>query len=131
MGQPLEGRYKYVMKFKKDQFPPVSNFWSITIYRSDSLTFAANPINRYSVGNRTPGLKYGKDGSLTIYVQKDSPGPGKEANWLPAPAGKFNFLARYYGPRQAIKDGTYKLPALYREVEIGFLKEQGKLPKNW
>jgi hypothetical protein len=131
LGQPLDGKYKYVMKFEKDQFPPVSDFWSITIYRSDSLTFAKNPINRYSIGNRTPGLKYGDDGSLTIYIQKDSPGPDKESNWLPSPAGKFNFLARFYGPEQGAKDGTYKLPALYREDEIDFLKDQGKLPKNW
>jgi hypothetical protein len=131
MGQPLDGKYKYIMKFEKGEFPPVTDFWSITIYRGDSLTFVANPINRYSIGNRTPGLKYGKDGSLTIYVQKDSPGPDKESNWLPAPDGMFNFLARYYGPKKAAQDGSYKLPALYREDEIGFLKDHGKLPKNW
>lgn len=90
----------------------------------------AFPFGRLE-GCPTPGLKYGDHGWLTIQVQKDSPGPDKQSNWLPSPAGKFSFPARYYGPEQAARDGTYKLPAVYSEDEIGFLDDQGMFPKDW
>jgi hypothetical protein len=70
----------------------------------------ANSIHRYSIGDRTKGLKYGADGSLDIYVQHDSPGKEKESNWLPAPTGAYNVIARIYGPGQSVFDGTWKFP---------------------
>ena len=39
---------------------------------------------------------------MTIYLQKDSPGPAKEANWLPAPAGQCYLLLRAYAPGEAL-----------------------------
>ena len=72
----------------------------------------ANPLNRYSIGDRTQGLEYGKDGSLTIYVSNASPGKDKESNWLPAPAGKYSLVARVYGPGPSLMDGSWKLPSL-------------------
>ena len=78
-----------------------------------------NPINRYSIGDRTPGLKYNDDGSLDIYIQHDSPGPDKESNWLPAPEGDFRPLLRMYQPRLEALDGTYMLPPIRRVVEYG------------
>ena len=69
-----------------------------------------NPIDRYSIGDRTEGLQYGPDGSLTIYVQKDSPGKDKESNWLPAPDGPMSIISRMYGPEPAILDGNYRFP---------------------
>jgi len=69
-----------------------------------------NPIGRYSIGDRTPVLQVAADGSVTIYLQKDSPGPDKESNWLPAPAGNFILWLRVYEPGAAILDGTYKVP---------------------
>ena len=71
-----------------------------------------NPLNRYSIGNRTPGLKQGADGSLEIYMQVDNPGPAKGSNWLPAPAGPFFFVARFYGPKKEALDGSWALPPL-------------------
>lgn len=85
IGDPLEGSQRYTLRFEKFQLPPVNDFWSITLYRGDTLTLAENPIKRYSIGDRTPGLKFDDDGSLTIYVQKDSPGKDKESNWLAHP----------------------------------------------
>jgi hypothetical protein len=114
IGDPLHGSQRYTLRFEKGQLPPVSDFWSITMYRGDTLTLAENPINRYSIGDRTPGLKTADDGSLTIYIQKDSPGKDKEANWLPSPAGEFNLMCRVYGPQQALMDGKYKLPPVKR-----------------
>jgi len=69
-----------------------------------------NPIDRYSIGSSTAGLKTKEDGSLVIYVGKESPGNAKESNWLPAPDGPFWTVMRCYGPGQSIVDGTYKRP---------------------
>jgi len=114
IGDPLDGSQRYTLRFEKGQLPPVSDFWSITMYRGDTLTLAENPIKRYSIGDRTPGLKFADDGSLTIYIQKDSPGKDRESNWLPSPAGEFNLMCRFYGPQQTIMDGKYKLPSVKR-----------------
>ena len=65
----------------------------IVLYNNASY-LADNPIDRYAIGDRTPGLKYNEDGSLDIYLQHDSPGPDEESNWLPTPAGEFDFEAR-------------------------------------
>ncbi len=59
----------------------------------------ANPINRYSIGDRTAGLQLAADGSLTIYMQHESPGLDKESNWLPSPAGDFRRIMRMYQPK--------------------------------
>jgi hypothetical protein len=95
--------------------PPVDAFWSLTMYDASEFYLVANPINRYSIGDRTPGLKYNADGSLTIYMQKDSPGADKESNWLPTPqAGNFRPVMRMYQPQEPILDGSYLLPAIQR-----------------
>jgi len=73
-----------------------------------------NPIKGYSIGDRTPGLRYDKDGSLTVYIQHEHPGPEREANWLPEPEHGFSITARAYLPDQSMPDGTYRLPALHR-----------------
>jgi len=114
IGDPLDGSQRYTLRFEKGQLPPVSDFWSITMYRGDTLTLAENPIKRYSIGDRTPGLKFAVDGSLTLYIQKDSPGADKESNWLPAPVGEFNLMCRAYGPQPALMDGKYKMPPVKR-----------------
>jgi hypothetical protein len=74
----------------------------------------ANPVDRYSIGDRTPGLVYAVDGSVTIYMQHDSPGVERESNWLPAPEGRFRPVLRAYQPGTAILDGTYKFPKVTR-----------------
>ncbi len=111
-GQVLDGRKPWVLRFEPGQLPPVNEFWSITMYTFPQRLLAENPINRYSVGDRTPGLKRGPDGSLEMYVQSDDPGPDKASKWLPAPKGPFFFVARLFGPKQAAIDGTWKLPPL-------------------
>jgi hypothetical protein len=70
----------------------------------------AHPINCYSIGDRTPGLKNGADGSLTIHIQRESPGKARESNWLPAPDGPFYVILRTYGPKPELLDGSYKIP---------------------
>ncbi len=111
-GEKLDGARKYVLHF--DELPPVDAFWSITMYDVPDFYLAANPIDRYSIGDRTPGLSYNQDGSLDIYIQHESPGPDKEANWLPAPAGAFRPILREYQPRPEALDGTWVAPPVSR-----------------
>jgi len=101
----------YVMRFSKDQLPPVMGFWSMTVYGLPSQLMIVNPLKRYSIGDRTEGLKYGQDGSLTVYIQTRSPGPSQEANWLPAPKGRFTLQFRMYWPKPvAFTPETYAPP---------------------
>ncbi len=107
-GQSLTGANKYVIHFSKGQTPPVNGFWSVTMY-NDKQFFVENPIGRYAIGNRDK-LKFNHDGSLTIYVQHDSPGEDNESNWLPAPADSFNLVLRMYWPKKEALDGNWKIP---------------------
>jgi hypothetical protein len=111
-GKVLDGRKRWVMRFEPSQLPPVTEFWSITMYKLPERLLVENPLNRYSIGDRTPGLKLGADGSLEIYIQNENPGPDKASNWLPAQAGPFFFVARLYGPKNSVLKGTWKLPQL-------------------
>lgn len=112
-GDPLTGSRDYVLHFPAGELPPVEAFWSITMYHADSRLMVHNPIDRYSIGDRTKGLLY-DDGSLTIAIQHEAPSGRLAANWLPAPAGDFYLIARTYIPRQAMLDGSYKLPAIQK-----------------
>jgi hypothetical protein len=97
-GDQLDGRNRYTLTF--DQDPPVDAFWSITMYDLPDFYLVANPIGRYSIGDRTPGLRRGADGSLTIVIQHEP--PADTSNWLPAPAAPFRPVMRLYQPRPAI-----------------------------
>ena len=109
--QPLSSDHRYELHMPVT--PPVDAFWSLTMYDAHEFYLVDNPIDRYSIGDRTPGLQYGADGSLTLYLQKDHPGPDKESNWLPTPqAGNFRPIMRMYQPQESILDGTYLLPAI-------------------
>lgn len=111
-GKLLDGRRRWVLRFPAGQLPPVSEFWSITMYTLPERLLVPNPIQRYSIGDRTQGLKLAADGSLEIYLQHENPGPEKVSNWLPAPAGPFFFVARLYGPSAEALAGQWQLPAL-------------------
>jgi len=114
-GESYDGAHKYVMHFDKGQTPPVEGFWSLTMY-DEQYFFVDNPLNRYSISPRQD-LKYNADGSLDLYLQKDSPGADKESNWLPAPAGKFYLMLRMYWPDESnpsILDGTWTIPPVKR-----------------
>jgi hypothetical protein len=113
IGRDYMGSEKYVLSFKKGLTPPVSGFWSLTMYDANYF-FVDNPLNRYSISVRQP-LKANADGSIDLYIQNESPGADKESNWLPAPKGKFLLMMRLYWPREkspSIIDGTWVLPAL-------------------
>jgi hypothetical protein len=110
-GKAYSGANKYLMHFAKGKLPPVSGFWSLTMYDS-SFFFTANPINRYSISPRQ-NLKSNADGSTDLYIQHESPGKEKESNWLPAPSGDFILMLRMYWPKEkkpSIIDGTWTIP---------------------
>jgi hypothetical protein len=115
-GQPLDGsQRRYVLRFPKGQLPPVNAFWSVTMYALPSQLLVKNPIDRYLINSpMLPQLKKDRDGGLTIYIQANSPGKAREANWLPAPEGPFMITMRFYWPKPVLLDGKWKTPVVKR-----------------
>jgi hypothetical protein len=119
-GEPLDGsKHKYTLTFAAGAYPPVEAFWSVTMYDGKSQLLIQNPINRYLVNSpMLPELKKNADGSLTLYIQKDSPGKDKESNWLPAPNDLIYLVMRLYWPKTEPPsilppgEGTWKPPAV-------------------
>ncbi len=111
-GQLLIGEHAYTVHF--DEVPPVDAFWSMTMYDDEKFYLVENPIDRYSIGDRTAGLRYNDDGSLDLFIQASDPGGERSANWLPCPAGGFRPLIRMYQPGASVLDDTYVLPPFVR-----------------
>ncbi len=119
-GGPLDGsKHSYTVTFAASQYPPVHAFWSITMYDGKTQLLIENPINRYLINSpMLPGLKKNKDGSVTIYIQKDVPSADKKANWLPAPDGPIYMVMRLYWPKESPPsilppgEGTWKPPVI-------------------
>jgi hypothetical protein len=109
-GDPLDGSRSYTVRF--DEPPPVDAFWSMTMYDVPDYFLVENPVGRYSIGDRTPGIRYADDGSLTVLLQRDA--PDDIANWLPTPDGAFRPMMRLYEPGAAVLDGSYVLPPIVR-----------------
>jgi hypothetical protein len=109
-GQPLDGRNGYTIHFTKADLPPADAFWSVTLYDPQGFQ-VANPLNRFAVSSWMPFV-YNGDGSLDLHIQHASPGPAKEANWLPAPEGPFNLTMRLYAPRSEALTGRWNPPAV-------------------
>jgi len=119
-GEPLDGsKHNYTITFPAGQLPPVNAFWSVTMYDGKSQFLIKNPIDRYLINSpMLRGMKKNADGSLTLYIQKDSPGKAKEANWLPAPNGPSYLVMRLYWPKDTPPsilppgEGSWKPPAV-------------------
>ncbi|MFE9428354.1 DUF1254 domain-containing protein [Kitasatospora sp. NPDC006697] len=110
---PDAGKRDYVLHFPPGELPPARFFWSATMYRLPERLLVDNPVDRYSIGDRTPGLVYGDDGSLTLHIQRERPAdPAQAANWLPAPDGPFTIAIRVYGPAPEVLDGRWQRPQL-------------------
>ena len=114
-GETLDGsKHNYILHFNADALPPVKAFWSLTMYKLPAQLLVDNEINRYVIGSATEGLKFNKDGSLDIYIQKDNPGKEKESNWLPAYDGPFSLQARFYWPEPQSLNPLYAPPAVQK-----------------
>jgi hypothetical protein len=121
-GEPLDGsKHNYTLTFLAEQFPPVNAFWSVTMYDGKTQLLIKNPINRYLINSpMLPNLKKNADGSLTLYIQKNSPGKDKESNWLPAPNDLIYLVMRLYWPKTEAPsilpagEGTWKPPGIVK-----------------
>jgi hypothetical protein len=121
-GETLDGSmHPYTLTFPAGQYPPVNAFWSITMYDGKSQLLIKNPINRYLINSpMLPDMKKNDDGSLTLYIQKETPGADKEANWLPAPNDTIYLVMRLYWPKTEAPsilpagEGTWKPPGLVK-----------------
>jgi hypothetical protein len=111
---PLDAsKNNYTLTFEKGGIPENRAFWSLTMYDGPTQLLVANALKRYLLNSTTlKSYKYGPDGSLTFYIQKDSPGKDKESNWLPAPDGPFYAIYRVYMPGEAVLNGTWKKPLM-------------------
>lgn len=115
-GSPFDSNAKYEVRFPSSGLPPARAFWSLTMYNGRQL-FAENPIQRYAIGNRDH-LRYDSDGSLMLYIQRESPGRDRESNWLPTPSeGTFTLTMRLYWPEPSALDGTWAPPLVKRVGE--------------
>jgi hypothetical protein len=111
-------KHRYTLRFAPGQLPPVNAFWSLTMYDLPARLLVANPLKRYLINSpMLPGLKRDADGGLTLFVQHESPGKDKEANWLPAPNGPFSMAMRLYWPKPEALDGQWKAPPLQRAAQ--------------
>jgi len=116
-GAKFSSDKNYVIHFNKDEIPPVNGFWSLSMY-NDKILFAANSINRYNLGSLSdPPLINNPDGSIDIYIQRDSPEAAKMPNWLPAPeSGSFSLTLRLYWPKELVLDKSW-VPLAVQRVE--------------
>jgi hypothetical protein len=112
-GRPLSGKHDYVVTFPAGELPPVRAFWSLTLYDTGRF-LVANPIDRYAVGDRSAGLRYGRGRSLTIYLSHRQPAAARRSNWLPAPSGHFSLYLRLYEPKAAATNGRWQPPTVLR-----------------
>jgi hypothetical protein len=118
-GKPLDGTSnRYTLRFEPGRLPPVNSFWSLTMYELPASLLTENPINRYLINSTMePDLVRDADGGITLYIQHDSPGKAREANWLPAPKGPFFMVMREYWPKPEALDGTWKAPPAVRTTQ--------------
>ncbi|MGZ8401322.1 MAG: DUF1254 domain-containing protein [Methyloceanibacter sp.] len=120
-GKPLDGASNYTIHFDKGETPPAEAFWSVTLYDNDGFQ-VANTLNRFAVSSWMP-FKYNADGSLDLYFQNESPGAGKEANWLPAPKGPFTLTMRIYAPKSDALTGKWNPPPVMKAAPQGALPQ--------
>ena len=109
-GTFLNGAHNYRIHFAAGHLPPARYFWSVTMY-DQNFFLVPNAINRYEIGNRSPGLRRNTDGSLDIYLQHTAPA-GHRSNWLPSPTGQFEVTLRLYGPKPSALQRTYVYPPI-------------------
>ncbi|MFG3054331.1 DUF1254 domain-containing protein [Kitasatospora sp. NPDC048239] len=110
---PNGSDHDFVLRFGPGETPPVRFFWSATMYSLPDRMLVDNTLDRYSIGDRTPGLVHDPDGGLTLHIRHKRPADAEHsANWLPAPDGPFTVVLRLYGPAESALDGRWGLPPL-------------------
>lgn len=113
-GNFLDGSNNYTITFQEDNLPQVSQFWSLTLY-DETFNYTDNPLNKYNISSLRDKFSVSDDGTITFYIQHESPGEDKESNWLPAPAsGKIFLILRAYGPGENLLNQTWKIPGIVK-----------------
>lgn len=121
-GDPIDGsKHNYTITLSHADQSQSRFFWSVTMYELPDPFLYANAAQRYSISGRDQRPTRDADGSLTLYLQHDDPGPVHQANWLPAPAGPFLVAMRLYGPSEAVQTGDWDVPPMrkYNPTPIG------------
>ncbi|MGB6191474.1 MAG: DUF1254 domain-containing protein [Terracidiphilus sp.] len=128
-GEPLDAtKVNYTLTFAQGKLPPVKAFWSLTMYDAKSRLLVDNALNRYVINSAMlPVLKKNAEGGITLYLRHDSPGEGRESNWLPAPNGAMDVVLRMYLPEEAALDGEWAAPMLEKESDREEQKERKPL----
>ncbi len=125
----LTGDSSYAVTFGPDGTPPVQGFWSLTLYDEHHF-FAPNELARFSLGTKNQDLQTNEDGSLTIFVQHESPGPSQESNWLPAPAEEFSLFLRAYWPEPAVLTGEWAPPPVLPSTQRAGIPDGQRTPRG-
>ncbi|MFD8083817.1 DUF1254 domain-containing protein [Kitasatospora sp. NPDC059722] len=103
----------YTIRFGPGALPPARFSWSAALYELPDRRPVDNTLDRYAIGDRTPGLVHDRDGGLTLHVRHKRPADAEHsANWLPAPDGPFTVVLRLHGPEAPALDGRWRLPPL-------------------
>jgi hypothetical protein len=113
-GQALRGDAAYTISVPKDL--PLDGFWSLTLYEQDPdgrFFFVDNPLNRYAISDRTPGVTVSATGSIDIVIRRDPPADAA-VNWLPSANRPLRLAFRAYLPRRAMRSGAWTPPAVHR-----------------
>ena len=113
-GAPLDGSGSAAYELRLAPPPPARFFWSVTVYDQRSRALYPNPLGKYVVGDRTPGLVRGADGSVAIRLQHATVNGKAAANWLPVPNGPFYVVIRAQGPGPEIATGAWSPPPIRR-----------------
>ena len=112
-GEAFDGRRLWRLHFPAGADLPCDSFWSLSMYEPTPLGeffFVRNELDRFAIGDRTPGLRRNPDGSLDIWMSAENPGPDRESNWLPAPPGPFHLFLRAYLPRLELIEKRFDMP---------------------
>lgn len=111
----LNGNSTYVIRFGKNQLPPVRSYWSLVPYGARERNLVENSLGRYSLGSYSPDLTFNRDGSLDIYISANEP-LGRTQNWLPVPRENFYIMLNLYNPTDEVISGKYVLPRPQRST---------------
>lgn len=114
-GNTLMGTNAYTLTIDPTMLPPVGGFWSLSVYSNKDFFPAVNAaIDRFSISDRTPGIRRNPDNSITIVVS--SRPPTDTANWIPAPEGELKLGFRAYGTSGTHDEFRKALPMPKRVV---------------
>ena len=110
LGNDLVAGATYKLTVQKDV--PVNQFWSLTLYDSNTYSFIINPQDKHGLSS-LDDLVQNSDGTYDIYIGPKSP-TGKEKNWLPTMNKKPYLWFRFYSPKESFYNKSFKLNDLER-----------------